>query len=106
MIPVMCIVQEGQISTEAEDALKSAISNLVNRAFDAHADIDWIEVPKGSGFTAAKPSTTIIASLHANRPLGQGERVSLLKELSDICMTETGRSSKEIVTAIRNAPRN
>ena len=103
MIPVMCVVQEGQISTEVEYALKSEISEFTKRAFDALADIDWIEVPKNSGFTAAKPSTTVITSLQANRPLEQAERVSLLRELSGICMNRTGRSFNEVVTAIRDA---
>lgn len=102
MVPVMCVVQEGQISTDAECALKLEISEFVARAFNALADIDWIEVPKGSGFTAAEPSTTIIASLQANRPLEQAERVSLLRELSGICIKRTGRSSNEVVTAIRD----
>lgn len=102
MIPVMCIVQEGQVSAETEQAFKADIDGFTQRAFDASADIDWIVVPKGSGFTAAEPSRTVIASLHANRPLEQGERTALLKELGDICMDRTGRSPNEIVTSVRN----
>lgn len=102
MIPVMCIVQEGQVSETAERALKSEIGGFTRRAFNAPADIDWIVVPTGSGFTAARPSTTVIASLHANRDLAEAERVSLLRQLADICMRETGRSAHEVVTSIRN----
>lgn len=103
MIPVMCVVQEGQIPTDVEYALRSAICNFVQRAFGALAEIDWIEVPKGSGFTAAKPSTAVIASLQADRSLIQTERISLLKELSDIFIEKTGRSPNEVVIAIRSA---
>ncbi len=102
MIPVMCVVQEGQVSAETEHALKSEISGFTQRRFDAPADIDWIEVPKGSGFTAAKPSTSVITSLYANRSLEQVERISLLKELSDICIGKTGRSAHEVVASIRD----
>lgn len=102
MIPVMCIVQEGQISPEAENGLKVEINQFILDAFATAADIDWIVVPKGNGFTAAKPSNTVIAALHANRALEQGERVRLLKKLGDICMAYTGRSAKEVVTSIRN----
>ncbi|MCV6592328.1 MAG: hypothetical protein OIF48_05200 [Silicimonas sp.] len=102
MIPVMCIVQDGQIPPHAEETLKTRIGDFTRRAFDASADIDWIVVSEGSGFTAAAPSTSVIASLHANRPLAQADRKALLNELCDICMDETGRSANEIVTSIRN----
>lgn len=102
MIPVMCIVQEGQLSPQAERGMKTEISNFTQRAFAAAADIDWIVVPSGNGFTAAAPSTSVIASLHANRPLPHAERTALLRELGEICMTHTGRSANEVVTSIRN----
>ena len=102
MVPVMCIVQEGQISLESEHELKSQIDEFTQRAFSASADIDWIVVPAGSGFTAALPSRTVIASLHANRVLKQEERIALLDELTMICTSKTGRSSDEVVTSIRN----
>ncbi len=102
MIPVMCIVQEGQITPKAEHGLKTQIGEFTQRAFSAPPDIDWIVIPEGSGFTAAEPSKTVIASLHANRALADDERISLLKELGEICMVETGRSANEVVTSIRN----
>ena len=102
MIPVMCIVQEGQLSLDAEYGLKAQIGAFAQRAFAAPADIDWIVVPKGSGFTAAEPSTTVIASLHANRPVPDEERIALLKEMGEICMSETSLSASEVVTSIRN----
>ena len=102
MISVMCIVQEGQISRLAEHGLKAQIDAFTRRNFAEPADIDWVVVQKGSGFTAAEPSTTVIASLHADRPLPQHERIALLKELGDICMAQTGRSANEVVTSIRN----
>ena len=102
MIPVMCIVQEGQVSVEAEHWLKAQISAFTRRSFAAPADIDWIVVPKGSGFTAAEPSTTVIASLHANRPVPDVERIALLKELGEMCMSRTGLSANEVVTSIRD----
>ncbi len=102
MIPVMCIVQEGQIPTETECELKAEIDDFTQSAFLAPADIDWIVVPEGSGFRAAEPSTTLIASLHGNRPLPEMERISLLRELGEICMSKTGLSANEVVTSIRN----
>ncbi|WP_422049423.1 hypothetical protein [Shimia sp.] len=102
MISVMCVVQEGQISTEVQFALRAAISAFTQRAFAAAADIDWIVVPQGSGFTAAAPSTAMVASMHANRSLKRGERTALLRELGEICMARTGLSPNEVVTSIRD----
>ncbi|MBO9474730.1 hypothetical protein J7413_14365 [Shimia sp. R10_1] len=102
MIPIMCIVQDGQIPAQTETQLKTQIAEFAQRAFSAPAEIDWIVVPEGSGFTAAVPSTSIVASLHANRALPQDERISLLNELTEICTTLTGRSAHEVVTSIRN----
>ena len=102
MIPVMLITQEGQISDEIEQNLKAEISVLVQNEFAADADIDWIEVPAGRGFTGAKASTAVIASLHANRCLAYQEREALLKKLGGICTRLTGLSFDEIITAVRD----
>lgn len=102
MIPVMCIIQEGQVSPEAEKGLKAQISSFTQRAFAVSADIDWVVVPIGCGFTAAEPSRAVNAALHPNRPLKQAERLTLLEELRDICITHTGRSVNEVMTSIGN----
>lgn len=102
MIPVMCVVQEGQISLEREYALKSAINAFSQRIFGQIADIDWIEVAKGNGFTAARPSNALIASLRANRILQQEERRFLLRELHAICLEKTGCPVREVMTSIRD----
>lgn len=102
MIPVMCIVQEGQMPPEKEVELRSEIANFTKRSFQVEADIDFIKVKKGSGFTAAKPSSTVITSMHAHRPLAQGERVALLTELCDLCADIAGITSNDVVTSIRD----
>lgn len=102
MILVMCVVQQGQMSAAVEDALKEEIDAFSRRAFQEPAEIDWIEVPEGSGFTAGRPSTSVIASMQSSRNLVQDERVALLKELCHICMIKTGRSSHDVVTSIRD----
>lgn len=102
MIPVMCIVQEGQVPEEQERRLRVEICAFVQRSFQQLADIDWVVVPRGSGFTAAMTSTAIITTMRSNRLLEDDERTSLLKELSRICRIVTGRSKDEVVTAIRD----
>lgn len=102
MIPVMCLVQEGQVPDDVASAIKASIHDFTQRTFDAKAEIDWIVVRNGSGFTASKPSTSLLASLHANRVLQKDERVALLKELCETCMNLTGLSTNEVVTSIRD----
>jgi hypothetical protein len=102
MIPVMCVVQEGQLAPQVERVLKAEVKDFIQRAFASRADIDWIVVPKDCGFTAARPSTAVIVSLCANKPLDPTERISLLKELSEICMRNAERSADEILTSIRD----
>ena len=102
MIPVMCVTQEGLLSADAAATLKAEIGAFTGRAFDEQADIDWIVVPAGSGFTAAEPSTSLIASMQANRPLQAPERIALLRELSDMCMREANRTKNEVVASIRD----
>lgn len=81
-------------------SLRAGLKDFTNRSFGADPEIDWIVVPKGSGFTAAVPSTAVITSMPANRPLDQSERVALLTELNDLCVTTTQRSANEVVTSI------
>lgn len=102
MIPVMCILQEGQIAADTEAALKSEIGAFVLRAFGGPADIDWVVVAAGNGFTGAMPSNAIVVSLRASRSLAQGERVPLLETLNEICTSITGLSANNVVTAIRD----
>ena len=102
MIPVMCIVQEGQISPEAEHGMKAQISAFTQRAFSETADIDWIVVARGNGFTSAAPSTSVIASLHANRALAQSERLALITELGYICAAQSGRTLDEVFISVRD----
>lgn len=102
MIPVMCIVQEGQIPGSDELGLKEDIQSFTQKVFDTAACVDWIVVPKGSGFTAAKPSKLVVLSLQANRLVGQEERAGLLRTLCDICVKRTGRKPAEVLTAVRD----
>ena len=102
MTACMCLVQEGQVSAEQEAALRSRMDVFSVEAFDAPPAIAWIAVPEGNGFTAAKPSTSVLVSIQSNRPLPQGERVELLSELCDIWMQETGLGADEVVTVVRD----
>lgn len=97
-----CIVQAGQISAETQSALRANLDRFAQEKFGSAAEIGWVEIPSGSGYTAAKPSTSSIVSLAANEPLEQSARIDMLKELCDLWSAETGCSLDEIVGVIND----
>lgn len=100
MTDCICMVQEGQISAAQQDDLRAATSQFALNNFGSAAEINWIEVPAGSGFTAAKPSTSVIVSVRADRSLTPKQRVPLLHELEGIWRRGSGRGPDEVVTVI------
>ncbi|MEM9937249.1 MAG: hypothetical protein AAFZ91_03500 [Pseudomonadota bacterium] len=106
MIPCNCIVQAGQVSAETEAVLRANLNDFTQRSFGEPAEINWTAIPEGSGFTAAKPSTSSIISVRANAPLAQSDRADLLRELCGMWARETGRSLDEIVGVLSDPQPN
>ncbi len=100
MTRCLCLVQQDQTPEAKRAQLQQGLQRFSEGAFGQAADITWISVPAGSGFTAAAPSTSSIVSFTADQPIEQDERVSLLGELCDLWMQETGCSLAEIVAVI------
>ncbi len=100
MINCTCFVQAGQ----SPDLHKEDLSALLNRFATARlgeaAQIAWIPVPKGNGFTAGKPSTSSVVAMTANENLTPERRESLLREFVTLWTNETGCSVDEIVAVI------
>ncbi|MEO0441546.1 MAG: hypothetical protein AAF067_11825 [Pseudomonadota bacterium] len=97
-----CIVQARQISGETQAALRTRLDQFAQAKFGSSAEIGWVEIAPGSGYTATKPSTSSIVSLAADQPVEQSERIAMLEELCDIWSTETGCSLDEIVGVIND----
>ncbi len=100
MISCTCIVQAGQVSAETEAALRTNLNAFAQRAFGEPVEISWRAIPEHSGFTAAKPSTSSIVSMTANKPITQSERANLLKQMCELWVSETNRSLDEVVGVI------
>lgn len=100
MIPILCLVQEDQITPSVCQELKDNLNSLVTSLLNNEADITWIEVSKGNGFTARKPSRSSIVSLSANRPLSDDERLAAMKTICDLWTDKTGCTMNEIVAAV------
>lgn len=100
MIPIICLVQEGQIAAPLSEDLKSSMQQVAADSFGATPDVAWVEVKEGNGFTEAMPSTTSIVSMQATRALQQDERIAVMEAICDAWMSRTGCSINEIVAAV------
>lgn len=102
MIPIMCVLQQEQVEDAVRTALGDELNAFTTRCFGSGANIDWIEVAAGSGFTAGMPSRSVLVSMQSNRLLAEPERKALLEDLSDRCLRLTDRKPAELVVAIRD----
>ncbi len=102
MTACICMVQEGQISPQQESVLRAETSAFAERNFGSPADINWVTVPEGSGYTEGKLSTSVIVSIASDRSLPPSERESLLRELGRIWEQHAARSPDEVVSVIRD----
>ena len=104
MANCLCVVQAGQTPDTRQAQLTEALNGFSRQNFGEPADITWMAVPEGSGFTAGEPSTSSVVSFTADQPLEQSRRIALLTALSDLWMGGTGCSHDELVAVI-NDPR-
>lgn len=100
MIICSCFIQAGQISAEVERRLRDRFESFTQQAFGESAQINWVPVAKGSGFSAGKPSTSSVVSVRANAPLEQPTRVKVLKQLSELWIEITGCSFDELLVVV------
>ena len=106
MTDCICMVHEGQISDSQEAALR-AVTNAISKAhFGASAAMNWVSVPKGSGFTDARPSTSVILSIRSDRLLAPSEHVPLLHELGRSTQGGPRRKKSQIWSEIASAVAN
>ena len=100
MIRCTCIVQEGQPADQNKTRLETALNQFTNTSFDEAADIAWIPVATGNGYTERMPSTSSVISIAAKQPLDSERRESLLRQLVALWTNETGCSVDEVVAVI------
>ena len=100
MIPCTCVVQAGQSPDQNQTDMQAMLNSFTPEAFGAEANIAWIPVPEGSGFTAGQPSTSSIVSMTSNEALSASRRETLLRELVNLWTDATGCSVDEVVAVI------
>ena len=102
MTQCTCLVQEGQISQDRQSVLRHRMTEFAIAHFGSAAEIAWIEVAKNNGFTAGKPSNSVLIMMEADRPLQRHQREPMLKELGDVWMDISQLGADEVVTVIRD----
>ncbi|MCG8416118.1 MAG: hypothetical protein MI746_18020 [Pseudomonadales bacterium] len=100
MINCSCLIQEGQSPDLNKVEMHAAIQEFATRSFGLEAQIVWIPVAAGDGFTAGKPSTSSVVSITSNEKLDPAPRESLLREFVTLWTNKTGSTSDEIVAVI------
>ena len=100
MISCTCVVQEGQTPDAHREVMEGALARFTATAFGEDAQVNWIPVAPGNGFTAGQPSTSSVVSMTANEPLDAERREALLRELVAVWTLQTGCTVDEIVAVI------
>ena len=100
MVNCTCVVQEGQAPDVALGEIHNLLNEFASAAFGQPAQIAWVPVAPGNGFTAGKASTSSVVSFTANEPLERERREKLLRELVAVWTGETGCTADEIVAVI------
>lgn len=100
MTTCTCLVQTEQISSERRQALQARIREFGDRHLGGACEPQWIEVARGSGYTAGVPSTSSFVSLVAARPLEQARRETLLKQFCEMWSAEAACSTDEILAVL------
>lgn len=98
MISCTCLVQEGQLAENVQQSLEAGLSDLTTRYFNAAANVVWLPIRKGNGYTAGVPSTSSLCSVQVP-DMDQSTRVTLLSDICDLWMRETQCSINEIVAS-------
>ena len=100
MIQCTCFVQAGQTADLRKDGLQIQLNDFTNSAFGADAQVAWVTVPEGNGFTAGQPSKSSVVAMTAAESLSPTHRETLLRELVALWTTETGCSVDDVVAVI------
>ena len=106
MVNCTCFVQEGQSPDQHRGDIQTLLNTFTSASFGEDAQISWIPVAPGNGFTAGRPSTSSVVSITSNEPLNPERRESLLRQLVALWTENTGCSIDEIVAVISDPVQN
>ncbi len=107
MADYVCIAQEGQSSERNRVVLDEGLKRIAVQLLGqdaADAEISWIGVREGFGFTAGRPSTStlVIRSVPVGFP--DDRRTELMTAICDLWQEVTGCTTNEIVVTVIDGP--
>ena len=80
-----CMVQDGQLPTDEHlDALEHALKTVVRDHVGpkARLAVAWMTIPKGSAYSAGKPSTSSVVQVGVPDGFNQSAREALMHDVS------------------------
>ncbi len=99
MINGICLIQEGQISEDVQSVLTEGISAITHTQFGDTADLTWINIADGDGWTSGKPSSTSVVML-LTPPIDQDHREKVMTLLCDHWTISTGCDVNKILVSL------
>ena len=107
MAEYACIIQEGQNPenkrAELADGLKRIGREMLRDSL-AGAEITWITVAQGFGFTAARPSTSSLVVRSVPKGFPDEERDAFMTRVCDLWTEVAGCTTDEIVVTAFDGP--
>lgn len=100
MINCVCLVQEGQSADLNKGEIQEKLNTFTATSFKQAANVIWVPVAAGHGYTAGEPSTSSVVSISADVALNPQRREALLRELVTLWTTSTECIVDEIVAVI------
>lgn len=107
MAEYACILQEGQTPATLRDELAEGLRRIGRECFGDSAqgaEISWLSVDPGYGFTAGKPSTTSIVVRSVPVGFPDDEREAFMHRVCDLWTEVTGCTEHEIVVTALDGP--
>ena len=102
-----CIIQEGQAPSRKQAELAEGLQRIGRELLGdsgAGAEISWITVPEGFGFSAGVPSTSTLVVRSVPVGFPDDEREAFLTKVCDLWTGVVGCTKDEIVVTAFDGP--
>ncbi len=102
-----CIIQEGQTPARKQAELAEGLKRIGHELLDdpeAGAEIAWVSVPEGFGFTAGVPSTSSLVVRSVPVGFADAEREAFMARVCDLWKEVAGCSTDEIMVTAWDGP--
>ncbi len=102
-----CIIQEGQTPARRQGELAEGLKRIGRELLgdsETGAEVVWVTVPEGFGFTAGLPSTSslVVRSVPVGFP--DAEREAFMTRVCDLWREVAGCSTDEIMVTAWDGP--